>query len=267
MFLIFLQLESTQICVVYCQNQEYGCSWRGQYGHARNHLEEHCEARKVEVLVDLLTKAEAEKVALEDKAAALEAEVDEHRNQAEKAVREKIAEKLFLEAEVDELKKKVGLQAEGAVRAKKESDQHVSVLTNRLRIVEEHLIQDRQMLAEERAEQEKKVKALEDELTDKRRALQMLVAFAEEKNTEMRHQETAPTKGKGKQRDSRTPRRHRRRSSRSRRRGELTQRDQLTTCAPPHFAPADYLPGFAPPAFPGARFMGMPPRLWAPEQL
>ena len=265
MFLIFLQLESTQICVVYCQNQEYGCSWRGQYGHARNHLEEHCEARKPEVLVDLLTKAEAEKVALEDKAAALEAEVDEHRNQAEKAVREKIAEKLFLEAEVDELKKKVALQAEGAVRAKKESDQHVSVLTNRLRIVEEHLIQDRQMLAEERAEQEKKVKALEDELTDKDRDLQMLLTFVEAKNKEGLRQERPPTKSE--HRDSRTPRRRRRRSSRSRRRGEPTQRDQLTTCTSPHFAPADYLPGFAPPALFGARFMGMPPRLWAPEQL
>ena len=41
--------ESTDACVITCQNAAYGCSWQGHYGKAQAHLEDECDALDYDV--------------------------------------------------------------------------------------------------------------------------------------------------------------------------------------------------------------------------
>ena len=152
----------------------------------------------------------------------------------------------------------------------------------RLRIVEKALVADRQLLAEERAENEKKQKRLETELSEKNWALKKVRRKIDDKSPERRHRSSRRRSSSRRRiRDSsRSPRRQIDRRSRA-----LTPRTSVEqpkkqvkatqpACPPPPHAPA---PGFCRPVFappfgnwgppppapspPSTNFsVGMPPR-------
>ena len=263
--------DSTEVCVVFCQNADFGCGWQGQYGKVQAHLLQVCEARqRPEVLRELLATSER-------KVAELRGLLGE----AEGLASSRQSEKLFLEAEVAEMKARIRALQEGYSRQLHEHEEEVSVMQReaaalqrmnsaqaaRLELVERKHADERKLICEERAEHARRTADLEGRLAEKARALQTLRRQAEEKQEEKekrrrrsrRVSKGAPKRGRD---HSRSPRRRRvRRSSRAQtpiRRASKGKAPGSTPghaslpCAPPCFAHMPPFPPFEewkPPAF------------------
>ena len=207
---------------------------------AQAHLET-CEARRSpEALMELLATAVRQ-----------QGELREQLNEAEALAAGRQTEKLFLEAEITDLKEKIVRETQEHDRVasalRKEvftMKQMKSVQTARLNMLEEKLVEDRRLLSVERAEQDKKIKDLQSALEEKDKDLKRAARGGERRQRHRKHSSTR------RDRDvSKSPRRCRRRSVRGRtpirRKPPAGQvRDPAPpTCAPPCFAP---FPPFSP---------------------
>ena len=242
--------ESTDACVITCQNAAYGCSWQGHYGRAQAHLEDECDARRSpEALEDLLATALREKEVLRDQL-----------NEAEGLAAARQAEKLFLEAENTELSEKIVREREEHARVASALRKEIATMTvlkstqtTRLQLVEHKLVVDRRLLTEERAEKAKEIRDLEIALEEKDKDLKR----AEQKSGERRQRRRKHSLARRGRDASRSPRRHRRRSTR----GRAAIRVKTSEGDPPSFAPMPPFPPFQewrPPAFSslGNHFLG-----------
>ena len=147
-----------------------------------------CEARqRPEVLRELLATSER-------KVAELRGLLGE----AEGLASSRQSEKLFLEAEVAEMKARIRALQEGYSRQLHEHEEEVSVMQReaaalqrmnsaqaaRLELVERKHADERKLICEERAEHARRTADLEGRLAEKARALQTLRRQAEEKQEE-----------------------------------------------------------------------------------
>ena len=240
--------ESTDACVITCQNAAYGCSWQGHYGRAQAHLEDECDARRSpEALEDLLATALRDKEVLRDQL-----------NEAEGLAAARQAEKLFLEAENTELSEKIVREREEHARVASALRKEIATMTvlkstqtTRLQLVEQELVVDRRLLTEERAEKAKEIRDLEIALEEKDKDLRR----PEHKSGERRQRRRKHSLARRGRDASRSPRRRRRRSTR----GRAAIRVKTSEGDPPSFAPP--FPPFQewrPPAFSslGNHFLG-----------